>query len=96
MSNAPVKRIVTRCEMVDGTVHDDIRPIIADQFAYSKIRMKHKGWPAPTDDIMLYAAVQTWACLKRENKFAGTWESFQNECAAVEVVDFGEDVDPTQ
>ncbi len=91
-----VKRIVTRAEMVDGTVHDDIRPIIADQVAYSRIRMKNKDWPAPTDDVMLYAAVQTWSYLKRVGDFSGSWDEFQNQCSAIEVVNYGEDVDPTQ
>lgn len=94
--SAPVKRIVTRVEMVDGTVHDEVRPILADQMAYTRIRMKHKGYPAPMEDIMLYAAVQTWSALKRTQVYPHGWEQFQNDCAAIEVTNFGEDVDPTQ
>lgn len=96
MSNAPVKRIVTRAEMNDGTIHEDVRPIIADQVAYSRARMKHKGFPPPTEDIMFYAAFQTWACLRRTERYAGSWDQFGDDCAAIEVVDVGEDVDPTR
>lgn len=94
--SSPIKRIVTAVEMTDGTVHDEIRPILADQMAYTNIRMKHKGYPAPSEDPMIYAAVQTWAALRREGHFVGSWDKFQNECAAIEVKSYGEDVDPTE
>ncbi len=94
-TGTPVKRIVTRAEMVDGTIHEAIRPIIADQVAYSRARMKHKGCPGPTDDIMFYAAFQTWSALRRTGDYEGSWDAFGEECSAIEVVDVGEDVDPT-
>lgn len=89
-----VNRLTVTVEMVDGTVHRDVQPILADQTKYSQIRMKHKGWPAPQDDPMLYAAVQTWACLKRTSHYAGTWDEFQNDCAALNV-ESGDELDPT-
>lgn len=87
-------RLTMTVKMVDGTEHTDIQPILADQVKYSNIRMKHKGWPTPADDPMLYAAVQAWAYLKRTGVYDGTWDSFQEDCAALNVSS-GDEVDPT-
>lgn len=90
-----VTRLTVTVEMVDGTVHEDVKPILADQTKYSQIRMKHKGWPSPQDDPMLYAAVQSWACLKRTGAYEGSWDQFQNDCAALNI-EGADELDPTQ
>lgn len=90
-----VQRLTVTVEMVDGTVHEDVKPILADQTKYSQIRMKHKGWPSPQDDPMLYAAVQAWAFLKRTGAYPGSWDDFQTDCASLDIKG-SDEVDPTQ
>lgn len=92
-----MQKITVDVEMLDGTVHEDVRIIMADLMAYSDTARKH-GWGSIQDDEIRSQAFLAYAALGRIGKIDRTtygFNDFINDCAMV-YADFGDDVDPTQ
>ena len=96
-----LKRTLATVELLDGTVHTDVRVTNPDLLRYQETAQKH-GWPAlvvkgesGTVPHLDYEQTFTaWAALRRLGLYAGTWEQFKDtDC--VQVATETADVDPT-
>jgi hypothetical protein len=95
-------RTLATVELVDGTIHEDVRITNPDLLRYRETAQKH-GWPAlvvkgetGTVPHLDYEETFTaWAALRRLGLYAGTWETFKDtDCVAIATET--EDVDPTR
>lgn len=77
-------------EMVDGTRHENVQAIVADQVKYSTTARKHK-WPSASEDPLTFGYFVAFAAMYRLGLFTEGWEAFQNATADVELI---EDPDP--
>ena len=59
-----MQKILLDVEMLDGTVHSDVRIILADIIAYSDAARRH-GWGSPDDDQIRASAFMAYAALGR-------------------------------
>lgn len=91
-----MNKILLDIEMVDGTVYEDVRIILADMIAYSDTARRH-GWGSLEDDKIRAMAFMSYAALGRLGKLDRMtygFEQFTQDCAMVSG-DFGDAVDPT-
>lgn len=79
--------------MTDGTRHEGLRAVVADQVLYSTVARKH-GWGSPQEDQLMFQNFLAYAVAKRTGLFAGSWDAFCEQAAAV-ALDHSEAVDPT-
>lgn len=79
--------------MTDGTRHEGLRAIVADQVLYSSVARKHE-WGSPQEDQLLFQNFLAYAVAKRTGVFAGSWDAFCEQAAAVALT-HGDALDPT-
>ncbi|MGK9271040.1 hypothetical protein KXR83_08565 [Williamsia muralis] len=73
---------------------ETVTPRLSDTVAYSMVWKKH-GWPSPTEDQLLMGVFTAFAAARREQKFVGNFESFQDQVRTVEEIAEDDD-DPTE
>lgn len=91
-----MQKILLDVEMLDGTIHEDIRVILADMIRHSEVAQRH-GWPSIDNDQIRGGAFLAYAAMTRTELYPKDrgFDDFVNEVAMVSA-DFGEEVDPTQ
>lgn len=67
---------------IDGR-RETVTPRLADNVAYSMV-WKKRDWPSPTEDQVLLAVFTAFAACRREQKFSGSFEDFQNDVATID------------
>lgn len=78
---------------VDGR-RETVTPRLGDTVAYSMVWKKH-SWPSPTEDQLLMGVFTAFAAARREQKFVGNFEAFQDQVRTVEEIAEDDD-DPTE
>ena len=73
---------------------ETVTPRLSDTVAYSMVWKKH-GWPSPSEDQLLAGVFTAFAAARREQKFVGNFETFQDQVRTVEQIAEGDD-DPTE
>lgn len=73
-------------EMTDGTIHQDVRAILADQIKYSEVRARHK-WPAMQNDPLRAMAFIAYAAMTRTGLYDAQkgFDDFTNDVAQLEM-----------
>lgn len=91
-----MQKVLVDVEMMDGTVHEDIRVILADMIRYSDVAQRHK-WRSLEDDPIRGGAFLAYAAMTRMGIYDSNkgFDEFTNDVAMVSA-DFGDAVDPTQ
>ena len=91
-----MQKITLDVEMLDGTIHKDLRIVLADQIRFGDVRARHK-WPSMEDDPIRFGAFLAYAAMCRLGLYDATkgFDEFVDEVASV-AGDFGDEVDPTQ
>lgn len=91
-----MQKVLVDVEMMDGTVHEDIRVILADMIRYSDVAQRHK-WRSMEDDPIRGGAFLAYAAMTRMGIYDANkgFDDFTNDVAMVSA-DFGDAVDPTQ
>lgn len=94
-----MQKILLDVEMLDGTIHNDVRIILADIIDYSDTARRH-GWGTIEDDEIRAAAFMAYAALGRMGHLDRTtygFDQFVNDVAMVYGDPYGGDaVDPTR
>lgn len=90
-----MQKVLIDVEMMDGTVHEDIRVILADMIRYSDVAQRHK-WRSLEDDPIRGGAFLAYAAMTRMGIYDSNkgFDDFTNDVAMVSA-DFGDAVDPT-
>ena len=90
-----MQKVLVDVEMMDGTVHEDIRGILADMIRYSDVAQRHK-WRSLEDDPIRGGAFLAYAAMTRMGIYDSNkgFDEFTNDVAMVSA-DFGDAVDPT-
>lgn len=90
-----MQKVLVDVEMMDGTVHEDIRVILADMIRYSDVAQRHK-WRSLEDDPIRGGAFLAYAAMTRMGIYDSNkgFDDFTNDVAMVSA-DFGDAVDPT-
>ena len=90
-----MQKVLIDVEMMDGTVHEDIRVILADMIRYSDVAQRHK-WRSLEDDPIRGGAFLAYAAMTRMGIYDSNkgFDEFTNDVAMVSA-DFGDAVDPT-
>lgn len=91
-----LQKILLDVEMIDGTIHENIRVIVADMIRHSEVAQRHK-WPTNiTDDPMRAAAFYAYAAMTRLGTYPKDkgFDDFVNEVAMIEADGLGEEVNP--
>lgn len=90
-----MQKVLVDVEMMDGTVHEDIRVILADMIRYSDVAQRHK-WRSLEDDPIRGGAFLAYAAMTRMGIYDSNkgFDEFTNDVAMVSA-DFGDAVDPT-
>ena len=91
-----IQKIMLDVEMMDGTVHENIRPILADMIRYSDVSQCHK-WRGMEDDPIRAGAFLAYAAMTRTGAYdAGRgFDDFTNDVAMV-YTDFGDSPESTE
>lgn len=91
-----IQKIMLDVEMMDGTVHENIRPILADMIKYSDVSQRHK-WRSMEDDPIRAGAFLAYAAMTRTGMYdANTgFDQFTNDVAMV-YADFGDIPESTE
>lgn len=91
-----IQKIMLDVEMMDGTVHENIRPILADMIKYSDVAQRHK-WRGMEDDPIRAGAFLAYAAMTRTGLYdANTgFDQFTNDVAMV-YADFGDTPESTE
>jgi hypothetical protein len=88
-------------ELSDGRI-EEVRVTNPDTIRYEQTAQRH-GWPGMTvkdgvatvPDMNRKITFETWAALRRENKYDGSYEQFESkDCVDIDVSE--EDVNPTR
>lgn len=90
-----MQKVLVDVEMMDGTVHEDVRVILADMIRYSDVAQRHK-WRSLEDDPIRGGAFLAYAAMTRMGIYDSNkgFDEFTNDVAMVSA-DFGDAVDPT-
>lgn len=91
-----IQKIMLDVEMMDGTVHENIRPILADMIRYSDVSQRHK-WRGMEEDPIRAGAFLAYAAMTRAGVYdAGRgFDDFTNDVAMV-YTDFGDSPESTE
>lgn len=91
-----VQKIMLDIEMIDGTVHENVRAILADMIRYSDVAQRHK-WRGLEEDPIRASAFLAYAAMTRTGLYDANkgFDEFTAEVAMVSA-DFGDALDPTQ
>lgn len=91
-----IQKIMLDVEMLDGTVHENIRPILADMIKYSDVAQRHK-WRGMEDDPIRAGAFLAYAAMTRTGMYdANTgFDQFTSDVAMV-YADFGDTPESTE
>ncbi|MFC4127384.1 hypothetical protein [Nocardia rhizosphaerae] len=79
--------------MDDGTEHEHLPTIVADQQLYASTRRRQK-WDGPADDPITFQNFVGYAVLRRLDLFDGDFTAFCERAVSV-VFEEDEPVDPT-
>lgn len=94
-----MQKIWLDVEMLDGTMHENVRIILADIIDYSDTARRH-GWGTIEDDQIRATAFMAYAALGRMGYIDRTTYGFDEFVSDVAMVygdlDGGDAVDPTQ
>ena len=94
-----MQKIWLDVEMLDGTMHKNVRIILADIIDYSDTARRH-GWGTIEDDRIRATAFMAYAALGRMGYIDRTTYGFNDFVSDVAMVygdlDGGDAVDPTQ
>ncbi|MBF6483842.1 hypothetical protein IU431_06680 [Nocardia otitidiscaviarum] len=88
-----IQRNYVSVAMLDGTEHQNIPTIVADEMLYASTRRRLK-WDPPQDDPITFNNFMGYAALRRSGAFSGSFDDFERAAAKV-VLEEGEPVDPT-
>lgn len=90
-----IQKIMLDVEMMDGTVHENIRPILADMIRYSDVAQRHK-WRGMEDDPIRAGAFLAYAAMTRTGVYEANrgFDDFTNDVAMV-YTDFGDSPEST-
>ena len=91
-----LQKILLDVEMIDGTIHENIRVIVPDMIRHSEVAQRHT-WPTNiADDPMRGAAFYAYAALTRLGIYPKDkgFDDFVNEVAMIEADGLGEEVNP--
>lgn len=80
--------------MNDGTEHLGVTTTVADQMLFARTRRVHK-WDSPQEDLLTFASFMAFAAMKRQGLFAGSWDEFVDQAAAVSET-AADEVEPTR
>ena len=92
-----MQKIMLDVEMLDGTIHENIRTTLKDQIRFGDVRARHK-WPSMEEDPIRFGAFLAYAAMTRLGLYDANkgFDEFVDEVAGVSA-DFGDEpVDPTQ
>lgn len=91
-----IQKIMLDVEMMNGEVHENIRPILADMIKYSDVAQRHK-WRGMEDDPIRAGAFLAYAAMTRMGLYdANTgFDQFTNDVAMV-YADFGDTPESTE
>lgn len=91
-----MQKMLVDVEMIDGTVHEDVRVILADMIRHAEVSKRHK-WGSLQEDPVRGGAFLAYAAMTRLGLYspAKGFDEFGNEVAMVGA-DFGDAVDPTE
>lgn len=94
-----MQKILLDVEMLDGTMHEDVRIILADIIDYSDTARRH-GWGTIEDDQIRATAFMAYAALGRMGHIDRTTYGFNDFVSDVAMVygdlDGADAVDPTR
>lgn len=91
-----IQKILLDVEMMDGTVHENIRPILADMIRYSDVSQRHK-WRGMEEDPIRAGAFLAYAAMTRTGAYDAN-KGFDDFTADVAMVytDFGDSPESTE
>ena len=91
-----IQKIMLDVEMMDGTVHENIRPILADMIRYSDVAQRHK-WRGMEDDPIRAGAFLAYAAMTRTGVYDASkgFDEFTADVAMV-YTDFGDSPESTE
>ena len=91
-----IQKIMLDVEMMDGTVHENIRPILADMIRYSDVAQRHK-WRGMEDYPIRGGAFLAYAAMTRTGVYDAN-KGFDDFTADVAMVytDFGDSPESTE
>ena len=91
-----IQKIMLDVEMMDGTVHENIRPILADMIRYSDVSQRHK-WRGMEDDPIRAGAFLAYAAMTRTGVYDANkgFDEFTGDVAMV-YTDFGDSPESTE
>lgn len=91
-----IQKILLDVEMMDGTVHENIRPILADMIRYSDVAQRHK-WRGMEEDPIRAGAFLAYAAMTRTGAYDAN-KGFDDFTADVAMVytDFGDSPESTE
>lgn len=91
-----IPKITVDVEMIDGTVHEDIRVILADMIRHSDVARRHK-WGSLEEDPIRTQAFYAYAAMTRMGIYQSDkgFDDFTNDVAMV-MADMGDLLDPSQ
>lgn len=91
-----LQKILLDVEMIDGTIHEDIRVIVPDMIRHTEVAQRHK-WPTNADDDpMRAAAFYAYAAMTRLGIYPKDkgFDDFVNEVAMIESEGMTDEVNP--
>ena len=91
-----IQKIMLDVEMMDWTVHENIRPILADMIRYSDVAQRHK-WRGMEEDPIRAGAFLAYAAMTRTGVYDANkgFDEFTNDVAMV-FTDFGDSPESTE
>lgn len=91
-----IQKIMLDVEMMNGEVHENIRPILADMIKYSDVAQRHK-WRGMEDDPIRAGAFLAYSAMTRTGLYdANTgFDQFTQDVAMV-YADFGDTPESTE
>lgn len=91
-----IQKVLLDIEMIDGTVHENVRAILADMIRYSDVAQRHK-WRSMEDDPIRAGAFLAYAAMTRTGLYDANkgFDDFTNDVAMVST-DFGDALEPTE
>lgn len=91
-----IQKIMLDVEMMNGDVHENIRPILADMIKYSDVSQRHK-WRSMEEDPIRAGAFLAYAAMTRTGLYDANigFDQFTNDVAMV-YADFGDTPESTE
>lgn len=92
-----MQKLMINVEMIDGTIHENIRVINPDLIRHAEVATRHK-WPTNIEDdpvraqtFLAFAAMQRLGLFDQNSGY----ETAKNEIAWIDMQEETEPVDPT-